>query len=119
MTDETVNKIETIIKGRKRANYKLAEHSNLYKEYQAVEEKAFKDGEISKLNKELMALGISLITNCESCMEWHIHQALIQGAKEKQFFEVIDLAIGMSGGSATVTSRFTLDVIEYYKNHEI
>ena len=119
MTDDAVTKIENIIKGRKHANYKLAEHSRLYKEYQAVEEKAFKDGEISKLNKELMALGIALITNCESCMEWHIHQALFQGATEKQVYEVIDLAIGMAGGSATVTSRFALDVIEYYKTHEI
>ena len=119
MTDETINKIENIIKGRKRANFKLAEHSKLYKEYQAVEEKAFEDGEISKMNKELIALGVALITNCESCMEWHIHQALIHGATKKQFYEVIDLAIGMAGGSATVTSRFALDVIEYYESHSI
>ncbi|MFW9784966.1 MAG: carboxymuconolactone decarboxylase family protein, partial [Candidatus Heimdallarchaeota archaeon] len=58
---------------------------------------------------------ISVVINCESCMEWHIAEALKSGATEDQIIEAIEVAIEMGGGPATVTSRFALKVLEYYK----
>ncbi|MFW9867542.1 MAG: carboxymuconolactone decarboxylase family protein [Candidatus Thorarchaeota archaeon] len=33
--------------------------------------------------KELIALGISIILNCESCVEWHVKEAIRSGATEQ------------------------------------
>jgi len=66
------------------------------------------------MQKELIAIGISLIINCESCIEWHIKGALNSRANGEQIIEAIEVAIEMGGGPATVSRRFTLKVLEYY-----
>ncbi|MGE5783523.1 MAG: carboxymuconolactone decarboxylase family protein [Myxococcales bacterium] len=40
-----------------------------------MEQATFADGALSKKSKELIAVGIAVATNCESCMQWHIEQA--------------------------------------------
>ncbi|MFX1495647.1 MAG: carboxymuconolactone decarboxylase family protein, partial [Promethearchaeota archaeon] len=61
-----------------------------------------------------IAIGISIIINCESCIEWHIKEALNSGANREQIIEAIEVAIEMGGGPATVSSRFAFKVLEYY-----
>ena len=63
----------------------------------------------------MIALGISIVINCESCIEWHIKEALKSGASDKQILEAIEIGIEMGGGPATVSSRFALKVLEYYE----
>jgi len=109
-------KIEYIIAERKRSSYKLNIQSKIMREYDKVILAAFYDGEIDKKNKELIALGISIVTACESCMQWHISEAIKLGATEKQLFEVVEVAIAMAGGRMEVNSRFVISVIEYYKD---
>lgn len=110
------DKIDKIIRDREQANkFFLRTSSKVYKSFLELERNAFSDGEIKKLFKELIALGISVVINCESCMEWHIAEALKSGATEQQIIETIEVAIEMGGGPATVTSRFALKVLEYYR----
>lgn len=68
-----------------------------------------------ELSKELIALGISVVIDCESCMEWHIKQALNDGATENEIIESIEVGIEMSGGPGTASARFTMNVLEYYQ----
>ena len=70
---------------------------------------------MSKLQKELIAIGISVVINCESCMEWHIKQALDDGASEGEIIESIEVGIEMAGGPATASARFDMNVLEYYQ----
>ncbi len=51
-------------------------------------------------------------------VEWYTHEALKSGANEQQIIESIEVGFEMGGGPATVSSRFALKVIEYYKEHE-
>jgi AhpD family alkylhydroperoxidase len=60
-------------------------------------------------------MAISIIVNCEPCIEWHIREALSAGVKEEQILEAVDVAIAMGGGPATVRARFALSVLEYYR----
>ncbi|MDY0099835.1 MAG: carboxymuconolactone decarboxylase family protein [Bacteroidales bacterium] len=62
-----------------------------------------------------MAVGISVVINCESCMEWHIKQALDDGATGGEILEAIGVGIEMSGGPGTVSARFAMNVLEYYQ----
>jgi len=111
-------KIKKIILDRKEAHNKLISiGSKTYKAFIDLERETFSDGNLKKMHKELIALGISVIINCESCMEWHINEALEAGASDQQIIEAIEVAIEMGGGPATVSSRFALKVLEYYKNN--
>mgnify|MGYP002406161633 FL=1 len=80
-----------------------------------MEQKTYIDGDLSKKQKELIAIGISVVINCESCMEWHIKQAIDDGASEVEIIEAIEVGIEMSGGPGTASARFAMNVLEYYK----
>jgi len=108
-------KIERIIKTRKKAHSFFSKKSKVYKSFVDIEQNTYRDGKLSKLQKELIAIGISVVTNCESCMEWHIKQALDDGATEDEILESIEVAIEMSGGPGTVAARFAMNVLDYYK----
>ena len=104
--------LETITRIRKKANFKFKElDSKVYAKFIELEAATFKDGEVSKKNKELIALGISVVINCESCMQWHIEQAAEAGATLREVLEAVEVGIEMGGGPATVSARFALQVM--------
>jgi len=110
-------KIQEIIDDRSWAHKSLLDKgSATYQAFVAMEKATFSTGTLEKLTKELIAIGISVVINCESCMEWHIHQALLSGASEKQILEAIDVGMEMGGGPATVSARFALKVLEYHRS---
>jgi len=111
---ETISeRIEDINKKRKWANGKLVSYnSKVFKILQDLEKATFSDGALTKKQKELIAVGISVITNCESCMQWHITEAMKDGASEKEVLEAIEVAFEMGIGPATVNGRFALEVME-------
>ncbi|MFX0071881.1 MAG: carboxymuconolactone decarboxylase family protein [Candidatus Hermodarchaeota archaeon] len=115
MFDEDKEKIEKIIKDRKHAHSFYLKNSEVYKSFVKLEETTFTDGNLKKKIKELIALGISIVINCESCIEWHLNEAIKSGANFKEIIEAIEVGIEMGGGPATVSSRFALKVLEYYK----
>lgn len=108
-----MDKLKELTRKRKEAHSKLLSlDSKVYKAFLKMEEAAFSDGALSKKNKELIAIGISLVINCESCMQWHIEQAVESGASKEEVLESIEVGIEMGGGPATVSARFALEVIE-------
>jgi len=116
MNDDDKAKIEKIIQDRKEAHHAFVHaESKVYSAFLEMQDAAFSTGELSTMHKELIAVGISVVVNCESCMEWHIHHALLAGATEHQVLEAIEVAIEIGGGAATVSSRFALKVLEYYR----
>lgn len=60
------------------------------------------EGELGTKIKELMALAISIVTQCEGCIVYHLRNALEAGASEKEVYEAADVAILMGGGPAVV-----------------
>jgi AhpD family alkylhydroperoxidase len=108
-------KIEGIHRDREEAHRRLlATGSRSYRAFLELEKAAYSDGALARKQKELIAVGISLIMDCESCLEWHIGKALEAGATEEQILEAIDVGIEMGGGPATVSSRFALKALEYH-----
>lgn len=116
MENSDKNKIEHIIYTRKKAHSYYLKRSKVYKSFVEMEKNTYRNGDLSKKQKELIAIGISVATNCESCMEWHIKQAIDDGAKEGEIVEAIEVGIEMSGGPGTVAARFAMNVLEYYKS---
>ena len=77
-----------------------------------MEKAAYEDGALPKKQKELIAVGISVVIDCESCMQWHIEQAAKAGATQQEVLEAVEVGIEMGGGPATVSARFALDVMD-------
>jgi AhpD family alkylhydroperoxidase len=108
-----MEKLKELTRQRKKAHQKLLKlDSRVYKAFLKLEKAAFSEGAIAKKNKELIAVGISVVKNCESCMQWHIEQAANNGASMQEVLEAIEVGIEMGGGPATVSARFALDVMD-------
>jgi AhpD family alkylhydroperoxidase len=84
----------------------------VYEAFLEMDKAAFSDGALPKKTKELIAVGISVVVDCESCMQWHIEQAAKAGASEREVLEAVEVGMEMGGGPATVSARFALEVIE-------
>jgi AhpD family alkylhydroperoxidase len=108
-----MNKLEQITKQRQKAHAKLLKlKSKVYQAFLQMERAAFSDGQLSSKYKELIAVGISVVIDCESCMQWHIEQAAKAGATLEEVLEAVEVGIEMGGGPATVSARFALEVME-------
>lgn len=107
-------KIEQIVETRKKAHAWYLNKSKVYRSFLSMEKATYSDGDLDKKTKELIAIGISIVINCESCMEWHIKQALDDGATGEQIIEAIGVGMEMGGGPATASARFAMNVLEHY-----
>ena len=90
----------------------LSLKSKVYEAFLEMEKAAYADGALPRKSKELIAVGISVVTDCESCMQWHIEQSARSGASMREILEAVEVGIEMGGGRATVSARFALEVIE-------
>ena len=110
---DVVDKLKDMSLRRKAAHEKLlAEGSVVYEGFLAMARVTFADGDLDKRAKELIAIGISVVINCESCMQWHIEQAAAAGASRKQVLEAVEVGIQMGGGPASAYARFALEVMD-------
>lgn len=108
-----MEKLEEISRQRKKAHQKLVSlHSKVYEAFLQMEQATYADGALPKKTKELIAIGISVQTDCESCMQWHIEQATACGATLPEILEAIEVGIEMGAGRVTVSARFALEVME-------
>jgi AhpD family alkylhydroperoxidase len=108
-----VDKLKEITLKRKKAHARLlALKSPVYRAFLEMEQATYSDGALPKKIKELIAVGISVVIDCESCMQWHIEQAAQAGATMREVLEAVEVGIEMGGGPATVSARFALEVME-------
>lgn len=118
LTKSDIEKIHQIVEERKRAHSFYKDTSSVYNSFLDMEREAFSSGSLEQKHKEMIAIGISIHINCESCLEWHIKQALQHGASKEEIIEAIGVGIEMGGGPATVSSRFAMTVLEYYTENK-
>jgi AhpD family alkylhydroperoxidase len=119
MNEQNKERIKKIIMDRKHAHeYLKARKSRTYEAFLEMEKATFSTGALKKRSKELIAVGISVVVDYESCLQWHIREALNAGAMEEHVLEAIEVGMEMGGGLATVTSRFAISILEYYMRKE-
>jgi AhpD family alkylhydroperoxidase len=107
------DKLDELTRTRKWAHQKLQTlPSKVYQAFTQMESATFADGHLPRKTKELIAVGISVQMNCESCMQWHIEQAAQAGAGLREVLEAVEVGMEMGGGPATVSARFALQVME-------
>jgi len=60
------------------------------------------DGALDAKTKELIALAISVVKQCDGCMASHAQKAARRGATPEEVAEALGVAIMMAGGPGTV-----------------
>ena len=108
-----MDELEKISERREKSHKKLLSlKSKVYEAFLEMENAAYSDGALPKKTKELIAVGVSVVLDCKSCMQWHIEQAAKTGASEREILEAIEIGIEMACGRATVSTRFALEVMD-------
>jgi len=70
----------------------------------------FKEGQLSKKTKELVAVACAYITRCPYCIEGHTRRALKEGATKEDIAEVITIAAALNAGASMAHRNIALDV---------
>ncbi len=68
--------------------------------FNAFTEACFKEGVLTQKQKQLIALGISLYSQDEYCIIYHVKGCLDQGATEQEILEAIGVTAAFGGGGA-------------------
>lgn len=76
----------------------------------AVEEK----GALDTKTKELIAVALSVATQCKWCIAFHVKNALKQGATSKEIMEACFVAALMAGGPALMYTQLAVKAIEEF-----
>jgi AhpD family alkylhydroperoxidase len=63
---------------------------------------AVADGALSAKVKELMALSIAVVKQCDGCIAYHAKAAARRGANAEEVAEALGVALLMDGGTASV-----------------
>ncbi len=74
----------------------------VYDGFSATHQAAMADGALDTKTKELIALAISVVQQCDGCVASHARGAHRADASEDEVAEAIGVAILMAGGPATV-----------------
>ena len=73
---------------------------------------AKKNGALNEKTKELIALGISIATRCESCIGLHMEHLVRLGATREEVVEALSMASYMGGGPSITYSAKALEAYE-------
>jgi AhpD family alkylhydroperoxidase len=68
----------------------------------AMHEQAVADGVLPARVKELMALAIAVVKQCDGCIAYHAKAAARRGATPAEVAEALGVALLMDGGTASV-----------------
>lgn len=115
MENSDIEKIEKTYRDTMQAHEFLSDRSKTYDAFVRLAREAFTEGALDKKTKELMAVCVSLVIHCEPCLVWHMGECIRLGASDSEIIESMEVAMEMGGGPATVTMRFGLKVLEYFR----
>jgi AhpD family alkylhydroperoxidase len=75
---------------------------DVWKGFGALHGAAVADGALPGRVKELMALAIAVVKQCDGCIAYHAKAAARLGATPEEVAEALSVALLMDGGTATV-----------------
>jgi len=72
-------------------------------------------GSLDAKTKELIALGIAVAIHCDSCLAYHVHDALKAGATRAEVLEALGVAVMMGGGPAAMYACDAFAALEQFE----
>ncbi len=71
-----------------------------------------KDGTISPLNRELIAVAVAVSKQCAYCIQSHTKNAAALGATEAEIGEAVMIAVAIGAGSAATHGALAMKLFE-------
>jgi len=118
MLDKTdSDKIEKVLGDLKYVHKSFTSRdSKCYEHYMQLLNHAMAERSLTRMTKELIAVGISAYANCEPCMTVHVREALRAGATDEQVEEAVDVAMEMGGGPVVARGgAYIFKLLEYFR----
>ena len=75
---------------------------DVYKGFQELHHAAFSPGDLDTKTKELIAVAIAVVEQCDGCIASHTRGAVKAGASKQEAAEAIGVTFLMNGGPATI-----------------
>ena len=96
---------------RRMYNKLMVDTDPFFKDFGSLDDTVYSDGAISKKNKELMGLAISVVSRCNECILYHINESHNAGATKDEIIEAIKIGV-IGGGSITYpNARFAFEIL--------
>lgn len=75
---------------------------DVYKGFRELHQAAFAPGALDTRTKELIAVAIAVVAQCDGCIASHAQGAVKAGATKQEAAEAIGVTFLMNGGPATI-----------------
>ncbi len=72
------------------------------KNFQSFARNALREGALSELEKELIALAIGVACRCDGCIGFHVKALVRLGVTREQFMETLEVCAYMGGGPSVM-----------------
>ena len=92
---------------------------DVWKGFAELHRAAVADGVVPARMKELIALAIAVIKECDGCIAYHASAAARLGATEHEVAEVLGVALLMGGGPASVWAPRAFDAFREFAASEV
>jgi AhpD family alkylhydroperoxidase len=81
----------------------------VHEAFQEFSRQVFADGALDRKTKQLIAVAVAHVTQCQFCIKGHTRAALRRGATEQELMEAIWVAAEMRAGGAYAPSLVALE----------
>jgi AhpD family alkylhydroperoxidase len=88
--------------------------SSVWKGFADMHRAAVGEGVVPARTKELVALAIAVIKECDGCIAYHARAAARLGATEQEVAEILSVAMLMGGGPASVWAPRAFDAFREF-----
>ena len=79
--------------------------------FQAFQSKVFAEGALGRKSKQIIAVAVAHVTQCQQCIQSHTRAALHAGATPQELMEAVWVAAEMRAGGAYAHSNVMLAAI--------
>jgi len=94
--------VEEFRRYRERMNARILASGNLgIKRFFALDTRIYEKGALDVKTKEMLGLAASTVLRCNECIIYHVIRCVQENVTEKEFFEVLNVAL-IVGGSITI-----------------
>jgi AhpD family alkylhydroperoxidase len=90
----------------------------LFQRFVEFEEAVYRPGALSTKVKELMAVGITHVTQCDACIEYHTRRAKEEGASDEEIVEAVFVAMELRAGAALGHHGASAKAMEQHRRRE-
>lgn len=103
---------ELITESRQRLGQLGKEYGPLMAGFRGLSKPVMADGALSKKQKEVIAVALSVAARCDKCVAHHVRGALDNGATRQEVLEAAGVAVLMGGGPALIYTESVLQALD-------